>query len=162
MFLRKKIKKYNSGFTLIEALTLLFIFSVIMVTFYNVIAVGSRYISSARNRLGAISAANERMEIIRNLKYEDIGTDGGAISGGIQQDENVTENANHYNIYTTVEYSDDAFDGLYPTDTVPNDYKKVTVKVSWNGGKESVSLVSGFVPSGLEVANPGDGLSRIH
>lgn len=155
----------KKGFLLIEALTVLFIFSLITVTFYSVLSVGIRYIQDSKNRLGALAIANEKIEIIRNLKYDDIGTDGGAIEGSIPQDEDVSENASHYNVHIDVVYVDDPFDGIAFADTVWfEDYKKVTVTVSWGSGEDSskVELVSRFVPPGNEVPNIGDGILSVN
>ncbi|MFZ2835217.1 MAG: carboxypeptidase-like regulatory domain-containing protein [Candidatus Moraniibacteriota bacterium] len=155
----------KKGFLLIEALTVLFIFSLITVTFYSVLSVGIRYIQDSKNRLGALAIANEKIEIIRNLKYDDIGTSGGAIEGNIPQDENVSENASHYNVHIDVVYVDDPFDGIAFADTVWfEDYKKVTVTVSWGSGENSskVELVSRFVPPGKEVPHIGDGILSVN
>lgn len=153
------------GFLLIEALTLLFIFSLIMVTFYSVFTVGTRYIQDAKNRLGALAIANEKIEIIRNLSYDDIGTVGGTIEGEILQDQTVIENTRQYQVNTRVSYQDDPFDGLGLSDvTWLEDYKKVTVTVSWGGGgdTEKVQLVARFVPPGKEVARIGDGILSVN
>lgn len=155
---------FHEGFTLIEALVVLFIFTVVALTFYAVFSIGMRHIIESKNRLGALNIANEKMEIIRNLKYADIGTQGGIPDGSIPETEMVTSGGKKYVIKTLVQYVDDSFDGTFPTDTVPDDYKRVKVSVSWDGliGKESeVSLVSRFVPPGLEVAS-GDGILSIN
>ncbi|MCX6765493.1 MAG: hypothetical protein NT136_00825 [Candidatus Moranbacteria bacterium] len=153
------------GFTLIEALVLLFIFSLITVTFYSLFSFGIRYIQDSKNRLGALAVANEKMEIVRNLKYDDIGTVDGEVEGNIPQDETVIENGRQYNVHTLVEYVQDSFDGMYPNDTAFEDYKRVTVTASWNTGgvsQREVKLVSRFVPPGLEVANPGNGILSVN
>lgn len=157
-----KLKNCNSGFTLVEALVFLFIFSLVMTTFYRMYSMGMVYIIDAKNRLGAISVASERMEIIRNMKYEKIGTVGGAVSGNIPQSLEVTENAAHYRVDTSVVLVDDILDETGLNDVAPGDYKKVTVKVFWNDGQRSVELVSRFVPKGLEVPKPDQGILRIN
>lgn len=156
-----QIQNTPKGFTLIEALTLLFIFSVITITFYYVLSNGLGYIQNSKNRLGAISVANEKVETIRNLEYDDIGTQNGEISGDIPDDETVLENTKQYDIHTLVEYIDDPFDGLEYSDEIWfEDYKKVTVTVSWGNGE--VKIVSRFVPPGAEVPQPGDGILSIN
>lgn len=159
------LKNKKSGFTIIEALVVLFIFALITTTFYSVFTVGTKYIIESKNRLGALAVANEKMEIIRNLKYENIGVMGGEIEGNIPHEEDVIENTRSYHVHTLVEYVQDSFDGVFPADTAPEDYKKVTITVSWNNGgisKGEVELISRFVPSGLEVANAGDGILSIN
>lgn len=163
----RKIKN-NSGFTLIEALVLLFIFSLITITFYQVISAGTRYIIFSKNRLGAIALANEKMEIARNLKYDDVGIVGGACAGNIPQDEDVAENGRSYHVHTLAAYVDDEFDGTLggsPNDTAYKDYKLVKITVSWGGSgidAGSVYLLSRFVPPGLEAATSGDGILSIN
>lgn len=160
-----KVKSQKLGFTLIEALVLLFIFSLITVTFYNILSVGTRYIQNSKNRLGALSIANEKMEVARGLAYDSVGTVDGAVSGIIFDKEDVTENTRLYHVHTTVEYVQDDFDGVYPADSAFEDYKKVTITVFWgeeDNEQERVRLSSRFVPAGLEVENPGDGVLFIN
>jgi hypothetical protein len=154
------------GFMLIEALTLLFVFSVVMVTFFSVLSAGLRYIQNSKNRLAALAVAGERMEIVRNLNYNNIGTVGGEISGNIPQNLTVVENGKAFDVKTLVEYKLDNYDGLYPpADLAFEDYKKVSVTVSWSSGDSDsgeVTMESRFVPAGLEVAKPGDGILLIN
>ena len=159
------IKKHkNHGFTLIEALIFLFIFSIITVTFYSVITLGTGYILESKNKLAALALANEKMEIIRNLNYDDIGTTTGIPSGSITESEDVVSGGKTFHVKTIVQFIDDALDGVLPADSMPDDYKKVKITVSWEGVKgatRSVYLVSGFTPPGLEV-NSGDGILVIN
>jgi hypothetical protein len=155
----------KKGFTIIEALVFLFIFVVVTLTFYRVLTVGSAYIISVKNRLGAIAVANEKMEIIRNLAYDDIGVAGGSVSGNIPEYEDVMENTIRYAVHTNVIYTDDPSDGIGYSDSVWfEDYKEVTVTVSWTGSgtADQVQTVSRFVPPGIEVKNPNDGILSIN
>jgi len=152
------------GFTLIEALVFLFIFSIITVTFYSVITLGTGYIAEAKNRLGALALANEKMEIVRNLKYDDIGTATGIPSGILSSAEDVTVGAKMYHVTTLIQYIDDPLDGELPADPIPTDYKRVKINVSWSGFQGAggeVYLVSRFVPPGLEVSS-GDGILAVN
>jgi prepilin-type N-terminal cleavage/methylation domain-containing protein len=164
----------RKGFTLIEALIALFIFGIITVTFYAVLSTGLLQIMESRNRLGAIAIANEKMEIVRNLDYDFIGTkklngDGsysyGIPGGDIIEDESIAVNTRNFAVHSFVQYIDDAYDGkasgTTPIDVIPNDYKRVKIEVSWgNGGPEhTVMLVSSFVPKGVEVSSGGGTLS---
>ena len=58
------------GFTLIEALLVLFIFSLIAVTFYSLFSVGTKHILESKFRLGATAVANERMESVTSSPSE--------------------------------------------------------------------------------------------
>lgn len=153
------------GFTIIEALVFLFIFSVITLVFYATLSLSSRYIIDTKNRLGALLVAKEKMEIIRNLAYDDIGTINGAVSGILLDEENISENFRSFHVRTVVSYIEDDLDGVFPTDTVWEDYKKVIIAVTWTGasaGSEEVRMSSLFMPPGLEVANSGDGILVIN
>lgn len=163
MFLKlKQNKDYTrkSAFTIIEALVLVFIMSVIMVSFYSTWGLAMKHIAESKNRMGATALANGRMEIVRNLKYDDIGVQGGIPDGNILADEDVIENGKSYHIRTFVQYFDDAFDAVFPDDAVPNDYKRVKITVTW-GGVGEVNIVSRFVPPGLEMA-AGEGVLSIN
>ena len=153
------------GTTLIEALTVLFIFSLITLSFYEVFSLGTRYIQNSKNRLTAISIANEKMEIARNISYNKIDIVGNSSDAVLLADSDVSEGGRSFHVNTVVDQIDDDLDGLYPTDTVPNDYKKVTINISWEGsgiGDNSVVMTSRFVPPGLEVMNSGDGILSIN
>lgn len=165
---QKKEHKTNrtreAAFTLIEALVFLFIFTIITTTFYSVFSINTRYTIDVKDRQSSAQIANEKMEIIRNLKYDDIGTIGGIPSGDIPASENVTVDGKTYAVRTFIKYQDDSFDGVYPADTIPNDYKIVKVAVSWAGvgsPVNSVELISRFVPPGMELAS-GDGVLAIN
>ncbi len=164
MFFPKIKTKKSKGFSIIEALVVIFIFVVITVSFYSTFSGGTYLIINAKNRLGAMAIANEKMETLRNMAYSDIGTTNGAPEGILLESEDVVENTRQYHIETSVAYVNDNFDGQYPDDTVPGDYKKATIIVSWGerGEKEKVYFYSSFVPPGLEVAVPGDGILSIN
>lgn len=152
-----KIKeKKTRGFTIIEALVVLFIFALITVTFYSLFSVGTKYIIESKYRLGAVAVANERMEMIRSLNYSEIGTTEGYINGDIPSFDQVTIDNRTFFIFTNVIYIDDAYDGTEdgtPDDAIPTDYKRVTVKTAWENDVNSsraISLVSDFAPPGVE------------
>lgn len=169
-----RISNKKAGFSIIEVLVFLFIFTISTITFYQSFSLATRYILEAKTREAATAVANERMEIIRSLEYSKIGTkksDGaggwiyGSPRGDILEEEEVSRNTRKFYIHTYVRYKDDEFDGLFtgsPADTRPADYKNVKVVVSWespdNPGK-SVTLNSNFVPKGIEAISTGGVLS---
>ncbi len=154
----KKIQKNKAGFSLVEVLIVALIITFAFSAFYTVSTVGTRYIIQAKNELGATAFANEKMEIIRNLAYDDVGIIGGIPNGKIPQDEDVTNNGHDFHVHTLIQYQDDPLDGVYPADVIPNDYKVAKISVSWKNSaginKEVVSL-SRFVPPGLETLAGG-------
>jgi len=163
MFLQKMLKNKKNGFTLIEMMVFLFIFVVSVLTFYKVFTVGTFAMANARSRLGGVQLANERIEIIHNLKYEDIGTIGGVPAGDLLQNETVSRSGKTYYVHTSIMYLDDSFDGtaLAGTDTRPSDYKQVKVIVYWENGNpaKSTTAVAYISPPGLESMYTGGILS---
>ena len=159
----KQNKKNRRGVALIEALVLLFVFSVTTLAFYGVFSLGIKYINQSRNRTIAMSLANERMEMLRNLDYDDVAIQGGIPNGSINPNETVNIGGHTFHITTDIKYYDDPTDGTItgsPVDTVPNDYKIANITVAWGSqsNKEKVSLSSRFVPPGVESSAGGGAL----
>lgn len=159
----KKRKKRNSGFTLIEMLIFIFIFTIAGVTFYRLFTTSMKAMGNVRHRLEALALANEKIEIIHNLSYESIGTTSGIPVGELVENETVVRGSRNLFVKTSVIVVDDPFDGkaLYEADTNPDDYKQVRVQVSWeqNNPSKEVVLVSTIVPPGLESIYTGGILS---
>ncbi len=153
------------GFTLIESLVALAVFIIIITSFYATFANGTRIMSDSKNRLGAISLANQKMEIIRNTRYENIGTEGGVPNGAIDPDYYEIASGANFHVKTDIFYIDDPYDGTIDdsSDSIPQDYKSVKITVSWGeeGDNQRVSLVSNFVPYGVET-DSGGGTLRIN
>jgi len=165
--IKKEIKNkyFKKGITIIETLIALFIFSIITLSFYSVFSVGSKYILSSKNKIIAIALANERMEFLRNLPYDQVAIVGGVPSGSIDPDEHVSVEGKTFRVITDVYYYDDPDDGIAfgsPDDNVPNDYKLAKIIVSWGETEsEKATLSSRFVPPGVE-ANVGGGTFSIN
>src|SRR3989344_4549829 len=90
-------------------------------------------VSFTRARTAAIQLANEKIEIVKNLNYDDVGTIGGIPNGILEPQEIAIRGGLNYTISTTVTNIDDPFDGEAPTDSEPSDYKFVEIGVSWGG-----------------------------
>lgn len=154
------------GFTLVEAAVFLFIFAVISVTFYEAWSLGTRHIMNSKYRLGATAIATQQMEIIRSLIFDDIGTTSGIPTGTLSEDQTIIANSNRYQLHTVVQFVDDATDGTAGagTDIAPNDYKKVTLTVSWGGASasEQVAMTSIFSLDGVESVAAGTGILSVN
>ena len=120
-------------------------------------------ISFTRARVTAKHLAQEKIELIRNLPYNNVGTQGGIPSGPLPQNESVSINGLKYQVKTDIVYIDDPFDGLAPTDTLPIDYKRVRVDVSWGGMASSnynpINLITDISPKKIEQTAGGGTLS---
>lgn len=115
-----------------------------------------------RARVNAELIASQKIELLRNLPFNNVGTVGGIPSGPLAQSETITQNGLPYKVKTAVVYVDDTFDGVSPTDLTPNDYKRASVEVSWSGlgrGSAKVSLVTDVAPKGVEQTLGGGTLS---
>ncbi|QQR77166.1 MAG: prepilin-type N-terminal cleavage/methylation domain-containing protein [Candidatus Moraniibacteriota bacterium] len=161
-------KKNQKGMTIIEGLLVLAIFSIITLSFYEVYSNGARLALDSKRRLAAVSVANEQFEKLRNLAYTDVGfvdEISTALRGTLpasEREKTVSSAGSSFTVKTIVQNIDDPFDGTAggsPNDIVPNDSKKVTVKVSWGAtDTEAITLTTRFVPDGIETTAGGGNL----
>lgn len=114
-----------SGFTIIEILVTLFIISTVITGVFGLFILGLRGAQTTEARVAAIALANERMEMIRNLPYVDVGTNGGNPSGAIEPNEVINRNGIDYNVLTDIRYVDDAYDGQATGST--EEEEKITI-----------------------------------
>ncbi|XLQ19909.1 MAG: prepilin-type N-terminal cleavage/methylation domain-containing protein [Candidatus Moraniibacteriota bacterium] len=174
----KKIQ-HKKGFTLIEGLVALAVFSILVVTFYKVFTETMGHMQDSKYRRGAVALANERMEHFRNLAYENVATKANAPIGDIEDDEVASVNGLNYRIITSVFFVDDPTDGSAPSDIRFEDYKRVGVTIIWGPGlsdsvskadalndvkyqSKQINLVSQFVPPGGLEAMPTGGILSIN
>ncbi|HQI03309.1 MAG TPA: prepilin-type N-terminal cleavage/methylation domain-containing protein [bacterium] len=146
-------KKFIKAFSLIEVLVSLFIIMILVLSVYPLINFSLQITADNKNQVQAINIANQKLEQIRNLPYNDIGTIDGVVPGVIPDSEVIIRNGK-FNINTTVVFFDDDYDGLLEDandDFI--DYKKVTVRVTWQGraGEKQVIMSSVFIPPTQEI-----------
>lgn len=158
--------KNKSGFSILEVVSAVFIFSIVTITMYGSFSAGLKSLAQSKHRVAAAELANEKMEIIRNMNYDDIGTQGGVPSGSLPQNKTVWKSNQKFNVHTFIRYNNDPFDDEEegtPEDEVPADYKEVKVEVTWTGIERGrgVKAVSKFVPDGAET-NVGGGTFRLN
>lgn len=151
--------KSGAGFTFIETLVGVSILMIVMIGIYGAFQLGFKVVAQSKARIVATALANQKIETAKNLPYSQIGTINGIPPGNIIENETITKNNIEYTIKTTVGYVDDQFDGTAPADTLPNDYKKIKVKVTWAGflGGEII-LITDIAPQGLETTEGGGNL----
>ncbi|HLD26294.1 MAG TPA: carboxypeptidase regulatory-like domain-containing protein [Candidatus Andersenbacteria bacterium] len=99
------------GFTLVEILIVTFIVATTVVGIFGLFILSLRTAQEAERRVVAVALANERMEMIRNLPYQEVGTAGGVPSGPIAQSEVITRNNLPYTVRVDIRYVDNAYDG---------------------------------------------------
>jgi len=155
----------QKGFSLIETLVGVLILAVVSLTLHSLINFTLKTIWESKARVTATQLANQKIEMARNLDYEDVGTISGIPAGNIPSNEIISRNGINYTVQTEISYIDDPFDGTLggdPDDTLNTDYKKIRVEVSWNYRlqNEPVVLMSNIVPPGLE-SSVGGGTLKI-
>jgi len=150
------MKRKKQGFTLIEVMVGIFIMLIIFIGLFELIHFTFRVVAQSKARITATALANQKLELTRNLTYNQVGTLEGIPSGTIPETETQVRNGITFTVKTTVVYIDDAFDNTYPNDPLPTDYKRVRVKVDWGGSiSGDVSLITDVAPKGVE--NTGGG-----
>jgi type II secretory pathway pseudopilin PulG len=109
---------------------------IIVLLFGGIIVVYFALGDAVRNtdiRRAAAAMLNNQIEIIRNMSYENVGTQGGIPPGIIPQQQIAAFSGYAFQVNTSVRYIDDPFDGVLggsPNDTNPADYKVVDIKVN--------------------------------
>jgi len=152
-------KPNNKGLTLIEILVATLVLGVVSIGLFGLFSFTLKIINENRGRTGAVALAEQRLEMIRNLPYSDVGTIGGIPQGTVAGSENVIRNNFNYTVNAYIYYIDDPFDGLIgePEETLNTDYKKVQVAAAWTSGfgQRSVVLSTIVAPKGIETTAGG-------
>ncbi len=157
----QKVHKIK-GFTLIELIVGVTVFTIILVAVYNAYMATYAVIKVSRAKIEAISVINEQLEIVRNLPYADVGIAGGLPNGKLSHTQTIVRDV-RYTVTTTVRNIDDPFDGTVggtPNDTSPADYKMVEVEVACDTCTNFTPLVitTRVSPKSLETASTNGAL----
>ncbi len=146
----------KNGFTLIESLIGIAILVIVFTGIYGAFALALQISSRNKAAATALTLANHRIEMIRNLSYNDVGVIAGIPSGTLTASEALNRNGINFTVDISVVYIDDVFDALTPVDTLNVDYKRARVKVSWPGiWGDEVVLITDVAPNGVETTNGG-------
>jgi len=152
-------KKSAKAFTLVELLLSIFILAIISITLFEIFNNTLKLIIFKKKQTEAIALSNEKIEIFRSVKYNDLGTISGIPAGNFPQTENQVINGTAYTINTSIVYIDDPFDGLQgedPDDTLNTDYKQIKIKITWTGGPYNyVQFITNIAPAGIETSAGG-------
>ncbi|EKD62545.1 MAG: hypothetical protein ACD_52C00134G0002 [uncultured bacterium] len=155
--------RMQKGQTFLGFLISVAILTILSSALFTLVLTSYELITFTRARVTARHIAQQKMENVRNLPYDTIGTVGGIPTGTLAQIENTVQNGLNYRIKTDIVYVDDPFDNVAPTDLLPTDYKRIRVDVSWEGLAESdinpVTMITDIAPKGLETAEGGGTLS---
>ncbi len=147
-----------SGFTLVETLVALGVLGIFFASVAIILQLVLQNVAESRIRSVALSLAQEKMENVRNLPYNQVGTQGGIPQGALLQSEIKNINSLDFTVKTSIIYIDDPFDGVAPNDLLNTDYKRVRIEIDWQGAYPSrypVALVANVAPKGIETLAGG-------
>ncbi len=153
------------GFTLIEVIVVIGITGLIFGGLFASFEYSLKLIAHSRSKMTGLSLATDRMEYIRSLPYNSVGTVAGIPNGAIPQNRIVSLNGIEFSERVLIEYIDDPADGVGGSDSnsIVADYKKLKVEYSWTsyGVPSSFSLISSIVPRSIETT-AGGGTLRVN
>jgi hypothetical protein len=144
--------KSTGGFTLVEILVSAFVFVMIAMAVYRSIASIYQVHETTDAKVVATELAGEQIEIIRNLPYSSVGIKSGLPVGVIDHVQSLSRSGYNFEVTTTVRSIDDPFDGVFPTDTVPADYKLVQMDIDCSNCKNfsTLTFTTNVGPKALE------------
>ncbi len=153
----------KKAFTLIELLISIGVFLIIITAVYSLFTTIFKTVNQNRLQALASKVANQEMEIIRNMEYENIGTLQGNPSGNLPNTKTETVANSDFNIETYISWFDDLYDGTVEEgDTAPNDYKRVKISVCWKEIEctNPVTMISDFSSGQTEISE-GKGTLKV-
>ncbi len=155
---RKNNKQKQLGFTLIEVVVGIGVFAVILVGVYSAFNALVRATRGAREQTILSSLSSQYLEVVRNMPYDNIGTENGNPNGVLADATDPivsTIEGETYNAYYEVTYIDDIADGtiLAGTDPSPNDYKQVKLSIKKMSTNKITTFLTNVAPQGLEGLN---------
>ncbi|MFZ2621145.1 MAG: prepilin-type N-terminal cleavage/methylation domain-containing protein [Minisyncoccia bacterium] len=159
-----KVKvKNKKGFSLVELLVGVAVFSVICVSVYDAYKSIFDVVYTSRAKLTATDLANEQLEIIRNAPYSEVGISGGIPSGIFSHTQTLVRGGNSFDVTTTIRNTDDPFDGTLggnPNDSSPADFKVVEVEINCMACRnyKPVVVTTRVAPKNLETASTNGAL----
>ncbi len=137
----------KKGSAILDAMIAVALFAVFFTGLFALMQVGIKTIAEHKARAGALAIVRSQVEYIRSLDYNSVGVVGGNPNGVVQAVSSESINGISYTINTSIQWHDDASDGLGNADSNPNDYKSVSVYVSWpeHAGRSGSVALSTFV-----------------
>lgn len=157
------MKKYATGFTLVETLIGAALFLIIAVSIYQGYLSVLNAVRLSTSKIVAANLANEQFEIIRNLPYSDVGIVGGLPAGKIPYQQTLARDSFTFLVTATIRNIDLPFDGTIggsPNDLSPADNKLVEITVNCSTCKTFKPLIftTRVAPKNLETASTNGAL----
>jgi type II secretory pathway pseudopilin PulG len=163
-----KHQRGEGGFTLIETILGMTVMIIMIVAVTNLFVSNLRTVTVGKAKAIGLSLANEQLEYLRDLPYQSVATQGGAIypPGIIPDTQTLVRGGYTFTVKTEVNYIDDPYDGYISCpcstgpaagkskDLNPADYKKaqITVKLK-SSGAVVATLTSDFAAKAAETAS---------
>lgn len=150
------------GIGIVDVIVGTAIMSMIFLALFSAFNAAAEFGVRNRLRASAFLIANDQLEMIRALPYDNIGTVSGLPSGTIPQVETVVFAGTSYTRRTFIQYVDDPADGLDAADTLTADYKRVKVEISYDyrNTPQSFAFVTTVAPKAQE-SLAGAGVLRL-
>jgi len=152
----------RKGFTLVETLVGVAVFTVIALATYQAYTSLLKLVSASQYRIAAVNLANEQIEIIRNLPYADVGVVSGIPNGKVPHVQVLSRSGYDFIATTTIRNIDLSFDGLIASssDPSPADNKTVEIEVGCPGCQNftPVFITTQVAPKNLETASTNGAL----
>lgn len=147
------------GMTLVDVLVGTAVVVAVFAGIFSLLRASAILSGTSASKATALAVANSRIEELRSLPYDDIGTVGGIPAGQVAQEEVLVRNNIPFTVRTFISYYDDPKDGsgLADSNGIETDYKRAKVTVTYyvSPGVRSVSVVSTFAPPGIETTTGG-------
>jgi len=179
-FMKFFAKGQKASFTMVEILIDLMIVTLIAMAVLSAFMISMKSISNARARIAAVSIANEKMEIIRNMPYDSLGTVKGWPKGEILDVEELQNNEINFEVKTVIATVDDPYDGCVdkgasgapsiclqqmdpskPQDLSPYDYKRAEIKINRKGGSIVLAHLSTYIAANAAETPSDTGILKI-
>jgi len=154
----------------VEILVDFAIVAIVSTAVLSAYSVSFKVISLAQAKIAAVALANEKMEIIRNMPYDDLATQHGPIypPGNLLDTESITRNGINFTVNTVISYVDDPYDGNaegtipnQPKDLYPYDYKKVEITVLKTGRSGHLAKISSNVAAKAAETPSNSGIIKV-
>lgn len=139
------------GFALIEMVVGVFVLVTVGLAVAGAFVAAIKSVVYTKTVIAATALANEEMETLHNLPYNDLATTDGSVDlpnpvvTVLPDNKEVIREGIKFNVYTVIKYYNDPFDditGQNPPDLAPYDYKKVSISVGLIGKPALTTLAT--------------------
>ena len=165
------MKKFysKSGFALIEVLVGVFILVTVGLAVAGAFISAIKSVAYTKTIIAATALANEEMEILHNLPYDDLATDESTTIDPrpdfpLAAKKTVSRENFDFDVYTVIESHDDPFDGLgtdFPPDTATFDYKKVSISITLHDKTTKLTTLATNIGAKAAETEPSTGVLMI-